>query len=106
MYNYLIDIDGTVTDDVPNEDSHLMPLAVPFRGAVDAVNRIHTGNTVTFFTSRTEDMRDMTREWLDRWGFRYHGLITGKPRGGKYVWIDNLKVSTLRYPDEIAWEAP
>ena len=30
-------------------------------------------------------------------GFKYHGLIMGKPRGGNYHWIDNLKVQATQY---------
>jgi hypothetical protein len=34
--------------------------------------------------------RDATIDWLDRNGFKYHNLITDKPRGGNYFFVDNL----------------
>ncbi len=30
-------------------------------------------------------------------GFKYHGLLVGKPRGGNYHWIDNHIVRATRY---------
>jgi hypothetical protein len=30
-------------------------------------------------------------------GFRYHGILFGKPRGGNYHWIDNHIVRATRY---------
>ena len=32
--NYLIDIDGTITDDVPNEEPERMAMVLPYAGAV------------------------------------------------------------------------
>lgn len=97
MRNYLIDIDGTITEDVPNEQPERMPLVEPYPGAVARVNALYdAGDSVTFFTSRTEEMRAITAEWLNRWGFRYHGLLMNKPRGGRYVWVDNLDVKYVK----------
>lgn len=102
--NYLIDIDGTITDDVPNEEFERMSACVPFEGAVAHINRLFDeGHIITFFTSRTESMRRITEDWLDRWGFRYHGVLMGKPRGGNYVWIDNLSVEYRQYPQNHSW---
>ncbi|MEL6392134.1 MAG: phosphoheptose isomerase, partial [Bacteroidota bacterium] len=30
-------------------------------------------------------------------GFRYHGMLMGKPRGGNYHWIDNHIVKATRF---------
>ena len=30
-------------------------------------------------------------------GFKYHGMVMGKPRGGNYHWIDNHLVKATRY---------
>jgi hypothetical protein len=35
--------------------------------------------------------------WLDKHGFKYHGLLMNKPRGGNYHWIDNHIVKATRY---------
>ena len=96
--NYLIDIDGTVTDDVPNEEPDRMALVQPFPDALEILNKWYDeGHIITFFTSRTEEVREITETWLDKHGFKYHGLLMGKPRGGNYHWIDNHIVKGTRY---------
>ncbi|HAE31419.1 MAG TPA: phosphoheptose isomerase [Flavobacteriales bacterium] len=96
--NYLIDIDGTITDDVPNEEPERMATCEPFEDALETLNRWYDeGHIITFFTSRTEDHREVTTEWLDKHGFKYHGILMGKPRGGNYHWIDNHLVRATRY---------
>jgi hypothetical protein len=99
--NYLIDIDGTITDDVPNEEPERMKYVQPFPDALDILNRWYDeGHIITFFTSRTEAHREVTEEWLNRHGFKYHGLLMNKPRGGNYHWIDNHIVKATRYVDK------
>ena len=96
--NYMIDIDGTVTDDVPNEEPERMKMVQPFPEAVTILNKWYDeGHIITFFTSRTEDVREITENWLNKHGFKYHGLLMGKPRGGNYHWIDNHIVKGTRY---------
>jgi hypothetical protein len=55
------------------------------------------GHIITFFTSRIEEHRQVTEEWLKDNGFNYHGLLMGKPRGGNYHWIDNHIVRATRF---------
>jgi|TARA_B100001093_G_scaffold518520_1_gene603661 hypothetical protein len=96
--NYMIDIDGTITDDVPNEEPERMATCEPFADALETLNQWHgEGHVITFFTSRTEEHRAVTEAWLDKHGFLYHGLLMGKPRGGNYHWIDNHIVRATRY---------
>ncbi|MDC1360635.1 phosphoheptose isomerase [Flavobacteriales bacterium] len=96
--NYLIDIDGTITEDVPNEDPERMATCLPFPDALETLNRWHAdGHIITFFTSRTEEHRAVTEAWFDKHGFLYHGLLMGKPRGGNYHWVDNHIVRATRY---------
>jgi len=96
--NYLIDIDGTICDDVPNEEPERMVTALPYYDALEMLNKWYDdGHIVTFFTSRTEVHREITEEWLDRYGFKYHGILFGKPRGGNYHWIDNHIVKATRF---------
>lgn len=88
--NFLIDIDGTVCDDIPNEQPERMATATLYPDALEIVNKWHgEGHIITFFTSRTEEHREVTEKWLAEKGFRYHGILMGKPRGGNYAIIDN-----------------
>lgn len=98
IINYLIDIDGTICDDVPNEEPERMVTAKPYPDALETLNNWYDqGHIITFFTSRTEDLRQVTEEWLDNHGFKYHGILLGKPRGGNYHWIDNHIVRGTRF---------
>ena len=96
--NYLIDIDGTITEDVPNEQPERMLTVAPFPDAVTVINEWYDdGHIITFFTSRTDEHRRLTEVWLDSHAFKYHGLLMNKPRGGNYHWIDNHIVRATRY---------
>lgn len=96
--NYLIDIDGTITEDVPNEEPERMVNCEPFPDALETINRWYDeGHQICFFTSRTEDLREITETWLNKYGFKYHSVLLGKPRGGNYHWIDNHLVKATRY---------
>ncbi len=96
--NFLIDIDGTICDDIPNEEADRMEFAKAYPDALETCNKwFEEGHYITFFTSRTEEHRVVTEEWLKRNGFNYHGLLMGKPRGGNYHWIDNHMVRATRF---------
>jgi uncharacterized HAD superfamily protein len=96
--NYLIDIDGTVCDDIPNEEPERMVTAALYPDALITLNKWYDeGHIIYFFTSRTEDHRAVTEAWLQNHGFKYHGMVMGKPRGGNYHWIDNHLVKATRY---------
>ena len=96
--NYLIDIDGTITEDVPNEEPWRMETCLPYDGSVEMINTWYdNGDLITFFTSRTESHRKVTEEWLHKHGYKYHGILMNKPRGGQYHWIDNHIVKATRY---------
>lgn len=96
--NYLIDIDGTITDDIPNEESGRMATCTPYTDALSTINKWYSeGHIITFFTSRTDEHRKITEKWLKKSGFKYHGLVMNKPRGGNYHWIDNHPLRATRY---------
>ncbi len=96
--NYLIDIDGTICDDIPNEQPERMATAEVYPDALETLNRWYDeGHIIYFFTSRTEEHRQVTEAWLKKHGFKYHGIIFGKPRGGNYHWIDNHIVRATRF---------
>ena len=94
--NYLIDIDGTICDDIPNEQPERMSTANIYPEALETLNKWYDqGHVITFFTSRLESHRSVTEKWLIKHGFKYHGLLMGKPRGGNYHWVDNHIVLSL-----------
>lgn len=96
--NFLIDIDGTVCDDIPNEEPERMGTCLPYPDALKIVNKWYEeGHIITFFTSRTEEHREITEYWLKKHSFPYHGLLMNKPRGGNYHWIDNHIVKATRF---------
>lgn len=96
--NYLIDIDGTICDDVPNEEPERMLTVEPYPDALEIINKWYEqGHIITFFTSRTDEHKEITEQWLKKHGFKYHGLLLNKPRGGNYHWIDNHIVRATRF---------
>jgi len=98
---FLIDIDGTICEDIKNEESHLYPDAEPFEDAKIIINKWYDeGHHITFFTARESKDKLVTQIWLDKHGFKHHGLVTDKPRindGEEYCWIDNRKVRAITY---------
>ena len=61
--NYLIDIDGTVGEDIPNEEPERMATAKVFPDALAQVNKwCDEGHVIYFFTSRTEAHREVTEQ--------------------------------------------
>lgn len=98
---FLIDIDGTICDDIKNEESHLYPTAKCYPDALRIINKWYDeGNIITFFTARESKDRDVTETWLNENGFKYHGLVMDKPRikdEQEYIWIDNRKVRAVTY---------
>ncbi|MDP6640298.1 MAG: phosphoheptose isomerase [Candidatus Poseidoniaceae archaeon] len=96
--NFLIDIDGTVCEDIPNEEPERMATAEVFPDVVEVINKWHAeGHIITFFTSRLSQHAEVTEAWLDQHGFRYHGVLYNKPRGGNYHWVDNHTVRATRF---------
>jgi hypothetical protein len=98
LKNLIIDIDGVVCEDIPNEEPERMTTASEIPGSKKKINSWYKdGNIITFFTSRPENLREITVKWLTQHGFKYHNLIFGKPRGGNYHYIDNTGVRATRF---------
>ena len=96
--NILIDIDGTISEDISNEERHKFADAAVLENAVKSVNKLYDeGHIITFFTARSSYDRDVTENWLKKNNFRYTNLLMDKPRGGNYIWIDNLDVEGIKY---------
>ena len=73
--NYLIDIDGTICDDIPNEEPERMATAKLYPDALETLNKWYDeGHIICFFTSRVEEHRVVTEVWLKENGFKYHSF--------------------------------
>lgn len=98
---FLIDIDGTVCDDIPNETPELFATAKPYPDAQKTLAEWKAaGHQVHFFTARREEHREVTEKWLQEHGFEYDSLVMNKPRiedGQEYCWVDNKKVRAVTY---------
>jgi len=96
--NYLIDIDGTLCEDIPNEEPERMPGAMKLPGGREKINNWYDqGHIITMFTSRLEEHRAVTEQWLKDNDFKYHKIIFGKPCGGNYHWIDDRDVEFTKF---------
>ena len=98
LKNFIIDIDGVVSEDIPNEEPKRMVTAQEIPGARKQVNQWYKeGHIITFFTSRTENLRKITEKWLRDHKFKYHNLVCGKPRGGNYHYIDDKHIRATTF---------
>ena len=69
--NYLIDIDGTICDDIPNEEPERMLTAGIYPDTLEIITKWYNeGHIITFFTSRVEEHRGVTEEWLKNNDFK------------------------------------
>lgn len=100
---FIIDIDGTVCEDIKNEDGHdRMANAKPYPDVIKQVNEWHDeGHFICFFTARTTDHKTVTEAWLERNGVKFNQIIYGKPRRignySEYHFIDNARIRATTY---------
>jgi len=99
---WLIDIDGTICEDIPNEEAYRFIEARVLPGALEKVKQLYErGDSITFFTSRTTDHAEATEAWLENHGFPYESVCYNKPRineGEEYHWVDNKAVCATYLP--------
>ena len=98
---FIIDIDGCICEHVDNEHPELMLSAKPYPDSIRKINEWYDeGQFICFFTARTEEHREVSLAWLEKYGVKYHQLILGKPRrreGDEYHYIDDTPVRATRY---------
>lgn len=103
--NIIIDIDGVVCEDIPNEQPERMPTAEEISGSKEKINEwFEAGHIVTFFTARAEEHREVTEKWLKSHGFKFHKIIFGKPRGGNYHYIDDRDIKATKFTGKLNFE--
>jgi uncharacterized HAD superfamily protein len=100
---FIIDIDGTLCEQVSNEEGKEKMLdARPFEDSIRMVNRLYEeGHYICFFTARTDEHKEATESWLRRHRVRYHQLVLNKPRKlppfTEYHFIDDAKVRATTF---------
>ena len=98
LKNFVIDIDGVISEDIPNEEPGRMADAFVIPGAKEQINKWYDeGHVITFFTSRGKELRGVTINWIKKHGFKYHDIIFGKPRGGNYHYIDDKNIKATKF---------
>ncbi len=101
--NFIIDVDGVICEDIPNEEPERMITAKVNQSAKQKINELfEQGNIITFFTARTEKHREVTEKWMKEQNIKYHKIIFGKPRGGNYHYIDDRTVKATRFKGKFA----
>ena len=78
---YCFDLDGTICDTPSDPDGHNVRYweSEPYPFMVEQVNRLYDeGHKIIMMTARGrgsgKDWTELTREQLDRWGFKYHEI--------------------------------
>ncbi len=100
---FIIDIDGTVCEQVSNEEGQeRMSTARPFEDSIRMINQLYEeGHYICFFTARTDEHRAVTESWLERHGVKYHQAIFNKPRKltpfSEYHFIDDARVRATTF---------
>jgi hypothetical protein len=106
--NYVIFIDGTLCEEIPNNEAGRMAHAAVHPEAVESCNRLFDrGHLITFVTARDERHRDLTESWLMEHGFNYHEIVFGTTReGGRSVIIDGAphRIRSVGTFDDLASE--
>ena len=103
MKIFIIDIDGTICENIPNElGAEKMRHAKPYKDSIDAINTLYDeGNYICFFTARTDEHGEATTDWLKKHGVKYHRLILNKPRKlppfTEYHFIDDAHVKATTF---------
>ena len=91
---YVFDIDGTICTLTQSNYEN----AKPIQERIERVNSLYDdGHTILFQTARGMGRSSnsaayantafyaLTKEQLDSWGVKYHGLFLGKPAGDIYI---------------------
>lgn len=106
MLRYVFDLDGTICSQMQSGTYHL---AKPVQQVIDFMAEIYAeGHHITIFTARGMNTYDgdveavinaywnLTVNWLERHGVKYHVLRFGKPPADFYVDDKGIKPWELR----------
>ena len=90
---FCFDMDGTITElDCPSEIIDIKP-------KMDVINRIkylyENGNIIIIYTGRPESKREVTAEWLHKYGVPWHEIHFDKPKA--HIYIDDSTIDIDDY---------
>lgn len=96
--NFLLDIDGFISEDISNDRPDLMITAQPIMKIVNWVNQMFKeGHIITFWTSRLKkEHGEITLNWLRENRVPFTDVIFGKPRGGNYCYVDDKSIKSIQ----------
>ena len=103
MKIFVIDIDGTICENIRNEEGvGRMAEAKPYMDSIKRINALYDeGHYVCFFTARTDEHKQVTEDWLKKHNVKYHQVLYNKPRKiGKYDqyhFIDDASVRATTF---------
>lgn len=88
---WIFDLDGTI---VKHNGYKLDGVDTLLKGAKAYLDRIPAEDKIIIFTSRTEEYRGQTLDFLREKGIRYDGILFGMPIGERIV-VNDRKPSGL-----------
>ncbi len=93
---YAFDIDNTLVSTQGSDYQN----STPIQHRIDSVNRLYEeGHTIILFTARGSasgnDYTEFTKQQMEKFGVKYHVLITGKPDVD--VFIDDKAMSVREW---------
>ncbi len=91
---FIFDIDGTITNE-PNIHFKKFNQATPNWKMIQKINELSEENEIIFFSSRYEEDREITLDWLKKYNIKYHKLILGKPLGDYYIDDKNISIQNF-----------
>ena len=80
-----------VKDEILGKNNRQIPTMIDYKTHINKDSMFNTPPVFSIYVCM------LTLEWLKKNGFKYHGLLMGKPRGGNYHWVDNHIVRATRF---------
>lgn len=88
---WVFDLDGTL---LKHNGYKIDGVDSVLPGAIDYLNTIPDEDYIVIFTSRTEEYREMTIEFLKKQGIRYDDILFNMPMGERII-VNDRKPSGL-----------
>ena len=89
-----VDCDGTLTRATAWTEEEMRD-ALPNKRIIAKVNELHKTGMVIIHTARRDEFYQVTKDWLDRNGVRYHAIVTGKLPASVYIDDNSLNIEDI-----------